>query len=87
MTTDEKHDILFNVLEGMINEVENEVSMYFNSKEFKMKLKMKLSNQNVEIDFKDMENTKQIQNITMDKYSVYFNEDLYEDVRNDLVIH
>ena len=87
MTTDEKHDILFNVLEGMINEVENEVSMYFNSKEFKMKLKMKLSNQNVEVDFKDMENTKQIQNITMDKYSVYFNEDLYEDVRNDLVIH
>ena len=86
MTLDDKHDIIYEVLEGMINEVEKSVSEHFNSEEFKMELKMKLSNRNVEVNFKDMNNTKEIHSITMDKYSVYFDEDLYEDITKDLVI-
>ena len=51
-----------------------------------MELKMKLSNRNVEVNFKDMNNTKEIHSITMDKYSVYFDEDLHEDITKDLII-
>ena len=47
---------------------------------------MKLSNRNVEVNFKDMNNTKEIHSITMDKYPVYFDEDLHEDITKDLVI-
>ena len=60
MTLDDKHDIIYEVLEGLINEVEKSVSEHFNSEEFKMELKMKLSNRNVEVNFKDMNNTKDL---------------------------
>ena len=88
MTLDDKHDIIFHVLENeMIESVRKGVSDYFNSEEFKMELKMRLSNRNVEVDFKDMNNTKVIHNIEMDKYSVFFDEDLHDDIVKDLIIH
>ncbi len=88
MTLDDKHDVIFKVLEDdMIKSVLQGISEYLNSDEFKTELKMKLSNRNVEVTFKDMKNTKLIGEIETEKYSPFFTDELYEDIKNDLVIH
>ena len=86
MTLDEKHDIIYEVIEESISEIEKTINEVVNSDEFKMELYEKLKKRGVEIKFKDNKHTKLIGNIEMDKYDVYFGEDLHESIKEDLII-
>lgn len=87
---DNKYDIIFEVIEEFIGGVGKGVSEFFNSDEFKIDLKERLKERGVEIKFKDDKKTKLIGNdkvkIEMDKYEVYFTEELHETIKKDLVI-
>lgn len=82
----DKHDIIYEVIDEFISSVEKGVSEFFNSDEFKMDLRERLKERGVEIKFKDYKNTKLIGNIEIDKYEIYFGEELYETIKEDLVI-
>jgi hypothetical protein len=87
MTQDKKEDIIFNVTNDFISQYEKEMSMRINSIEFKMELKKRLKEKDVNVDYVNMENTETINNHTFNKYSVFLSEDFYEDLNKDLVIH
>lgn len=84
MTKDQKDDIMFEVTYKLVSEYEQELSQRLNSTEFKMELKRRMEEKNVSINFVDMENTRKISGIEMDKYSVFVSEDFYEDLNNDV---
>ena len=87
MTQDEKDDVIFNVTNDFISQYEKEMSKKINSIEFKMELKKRLKEKNVNVDYVNMDNTETINNLTFDKYSVFLSGDFYEDLNKDLVIH
>lgn len=87
MTLDDKHDIIFNVTNDFISQYERELSEKINSTEFKLELKRRLEEKNVQIDYVNMNNTETFNNITIDKYSVFLSGDFYEDLNKDMIVH
>ena len=87
MALNDKHNIIFEITNNYISEFELELSKRINSIEFKMELKRRLKNENVDIDFVDMNDTIKIRDVEIGKYSVFLCGDFYDDLNEDIIIH
>lgn len=83
---EEKELIILDVFEEIEDELRTQISDIVNSVDFKLDLQERLEERGIEVDFVNMDKTKIVSGIILEKYEVYFDDVLFDNIRKDLII-